>query len=218
MVSKWKTRDLLQVVQQGRGWWASLGYTQHHPPGVAEHSFHKSSSRLSQKKLWYADSLIWLVAGIKTMQCTNAGLYQGADKTRGVEEQAAGKGLAKGRHPPQGKHRKAEGGCFVLKIATYALFLLVLSWMMSWGAVGAVSIPGDKARLGTPATQWVLLCRFYTETLTLPHLGAEPRKTPWLADHFSSHSLCFCKAQWEDGESKSGEGWLCQHVLFPWHK
>lgn len=75
-----------------------------------------------QQKLWYADSLIWLVAGIKTMQGTNAGLYQGADKTRGMEDGAAGRELANGRHPPQAKHSKAEDGCFALEIATYALF------------------------------------------------------------------------------------------------
>lgn len=121
--------------------------------------FTRAPADYPQQKLWYADSLIWLVAGIKTMQCTNAGLYQGADKTRGIEEQAAGKGLAKGRHPPQGQHRKVEG-----KNSHICTFLLVLCWMMSWGAVGAISIPGDKARLGTPATQWVLLCRLHRDS------------------------------------------------------
>lgn len=29
---KWENRGLLQVMQQGRGWWASLGCTQHPPP------------------------------------------------------------------------------------------------------------------------------------------------------------------------------------------
>lgn len=120
---KRENRDLLQVVQQGRGWGASLGYTQHGP--LAWHSipFTRAPADYPQQKLWYADSLIWLGAGIKTMQCPNAGLYQGADKTRGIEEQpAAGTELANGRHPPQGKHNKAGGGCFVLKIAAYAPF------------------------------------------------------------------------------------------------
>lgn len=107
-----------------RPWLRSISWVHPAPAPLAGQNipFTRARADYPQQKLWYADSLIWLVAGIKTMQCTNAGLYQGADKTRGIEQQAAGKGLAKGRHPPRGKHRKAEGGCFVLKIATYALF------------------------------------------------------------------------------------------------
>lgn len=116
---KWKNRDLLQVVQQGRGWWASPGYTQHRPLAWQSIPLTRALQIIPSKS---CDSLIWLVAGIKTMQCTNAGLYQGADKTRGIEERAAGRGLANGRHPPRGKRREAEGGFFALKIATYALF------------------------------------------------------------------------------------------------
>lgn len=57
--------------------------------------------------------------------------------------------------------------------------------MGSWGAVGAISISGDKARLGTQAAQRVLLFRLYAETLVLPHQGLDPRQTPWLAQHWS---------------------------------
>lgn len=142
MVSKWKNRDLLQVVQQGCGWWASLGYTQHHPPGVAEHSFHKSSGRLSQKKWWYADSFICLVAGIKTMQCTNAGLYQGADKTSRIRSRLQAKSWPKG-----GTYLRASTGrqkVLCSKNSHICTSLLVLCWMMSWGAVEAVSIQGTR--------------------------------------------------------------------------
>lgn len=51
------------------------------------------------------------------MQCTNAGLYQGADKTRGIRSRLQAKGWPKG-----GIHLRASIGRQKAKIATYALF------------------------------------------------------------------------------------------------
>lgn len=63
-------------------------------------------------------------------------------------------------------------------------FSLVLCWVMSWGAVGAISISGMRPGW-VPQQHSGYCCADCTETLILPHRGAEPRQTPWLAQHWS---------------------------------
>lgn len=98
--SKWENSwgDLLQVVQQDRGWWASLWYIQHCPPGVAEHAFHKSTQQIILSKS--CDTLIVLSRWwLELKQCSvqmQTIITGRVDKTRGIEEQDAVKGLAQG--------------------------------------------------------------------------------------------------------------------------
>ena len=100
------------------------------PLDAAERAFHKSARQIILSKS--CDTLIVLSRWwLELKQCSvqmQAIITERADKTRGIEEQDAGKGLAQGRHPSQSKHAAQEGRRWMLyyKNSHICTFLLLL--------------------------------------------------------------------------------------------
>lgn len=100
----------------------------------------------AHEQIVLSDLLISLVAGMTAMQCTNAGDYHRdsrQNKERGTRRK-------QGIHLwASTQHRKGKGGCLILKIAMWALFLLLLGCITSWGAQGGSSTsPGAQQHGG----------------------------------------------------------------------
>lgn len=107
-----------------------------HPFGTSStsplvlHAFHKSTQQITLSKS--CDTLIvlscqWLELKLCGVQIQEI-IAERVDKARGREEQDAGKGLAQGRDPSQGKHAVQEGRRWIpcYKSSHICTFLLLL--------------------------------------------------------------------------------------------